>query len=177
MMPTINSRAKFLFFDSPRVKQAVDAAKRRVLMRQGQWLRKVAKNLIRKRKKPSAPGQPPHSHRGDLKRLLLYGYDPTTESVVIGPELARWGKSGPMAGTGTVPQRLEEGGGVIVEEIFGTRKGWFRATKRVLRSRYWQGAPRRFRRTSMAARPYMGPAYQRSEKKLAEIWQDSVKGT
>ncbi|HOM77081.1 MAG TPA: hypothetical protein PLE88_11240, partial [Anaerohalosphaeraceae bacterium] len=57
-----------LFFDSPKVIRAVDKSTRKVLSRFGAFVRRTAKQSIRKRKKSSTPGTPPSSHTGLLKR-------------------------------------------------------------------------------------------------------------
>src|SRR3990172_9517508 len=78
-----------LFFDHHAVTSRVDAATRRALSKFGAYVRADAKRSIRKasNSKPSAPGQPPKSRRGTLKRHIYFHYDPIKQSVVIGPEL------------------------------------------------------------------------------------------
>lgn len=74
-----------LFFDSPKVLGAVDKATRKIFSRFGAFVRRTAKGSIRKRKASSAPGQPPSSHTGLLKRFIFFSFDPHRKSVVIGP--------------------------------------------------------------------------------------------
>ena len=81
------SQAKSLFFDRAKVTSAVDRATRRVLSKFGAFVRKRAKTSIRKRKRVSAPGQPPSSHTGLLKRHIYFLFSPERRSVVIGPTL------------------------------------------------------------------------------------------
>jgi hypothetical protein len=76
---------KTLFFDKPTVLRAVDKAKRAVLSKAGAFIRTTAKHSIRTKKGSAPPGQPPHSHEGSLRRLIYFGYDPATDSVVVGP--------------------------------------------------------------------------------------------
>jgi hypothetical protein len=64
---------------------AVDKATRKVFSRFGAFVRRTARGSIRKRKKTSAPGQPPSSHTGLLKRFIFFSFDPSRKSVVIGP--------------------------------------------------------------------------------------------
>lgn len=78
-------KIKHLFFDHPKVLSAVDKATRSVLSRFGAFVRRTAKGSIRKRKASSAPGNPPSSHTGLLKRFIFFSYDPGQRSVVIGP--------------------------------------------------------------------------------------------
>jgi hypothetical protein len=104
----IHLKVKEFFFDRQAVLSKVDAATRKVLSKFGAFVRRAAKSSIRSRKKPSAPGQPPSSHTGLLKRLIFFGYDPASRSVVIGPA--------PLRSTVGAPPLLEYGG-------FARRKG------------------------------------------------------
>jgi len=47
--------------------------------------RKIAQNSIKIDPKPSAPGTPPHSRKGLLKKAILYVVDKDKQSVIIGP--------------------------------------------------------------------------------------------
>ena len=109
----ITMRMKILFFDAPRVKRAVDAATRRALSRAGAFIRQRAKTSIRKRKGISRPSRPPHSHAGHLRRLIFFGYDPSAESVVIGPLPFRKGEA---------PNLLEFGGKIVRTDHCGRRR-------------------------------------------------------
>lgn len=77
--------ASFVFFDKPEVMAAVDRGTRKALSKFGAYTRTRAKSSIKKRKGSSAPGSPPSSHTGYLKRLIFFGYDAQKKSVVIGP--------------------------------------------------------------------------------------------
>ena len=134
-----------LFFDRKAVLGKVDRATRRVLSRFGAFVRRTARSSIRKRKRTSAPGAPPSSHTGLLKKFIFFGYDPAKRSVVIGPERLS------QKGRGEAPHLLEYGGTGTVE-----RRG-----KR--------------RRAKVRARPFMGPAFEKEEPKLAAMWRDSIK--
>ena len=141
----IRFEIKQLFFDSPKVVRAVDRTTRRVLSKFGAFVRRTARSSIRKRKRISEPGSPPSSHSGLLKKFIFFGYDPAKRSVVIGPERLS------QAGRGEAPHLLEYGGTGTVE-----RRG-----KR--------------RRAKVRARPFMGPAFEKEEPKLAAMWRDSIR--
>jgi hypothetical protein len=111
------NQAKGLFFDRMAVTSAADRAQRRVLSKFGAYVRRGAKSSIRKRKRPSAPGSPPSSHTGLLKRYIFFLYEPQRRSVIIGPILL---------GKGTDAPRLLEHGGAV-----SRRKG-----KKPVRVRY-----------------------------------------
>ncbi|MBN2583071.1 MAG: hypothetical protein JXL80_08380, partial [Planctomycetes bacterium] len=134
-----------LFFDKKAVRNKVDAGTRRVLSKFGAFVRRTARGSIRKRKKPSPPGQPPSSHVGLLKKFIFFGYEPAKRSVVIGPvRLSQQGR-------GEAPHLLEYGGTGTVE-----RKG-----KR--------------KRAKIRARPFMAPAAEKEHPKLPAMWRDSVR--
>lgn len=143
----LDLRITQLFFDRPKVKRAVDAARRKVLSKGGAFIRQTARTSIRKRKGTSKPGSPPYSHVGLLRRFILFGYDRQSETVVIGPVVIKGS---------TAPRVLEQGGTTTV-----TRRRRGKRTER---------------RVRVAARPYMNPALEKERPKLPELWRNSVKG-
>ena len=95
-------QAKSKFFDQKKVIGAMNRAERRVLSKFGAFVRQGARSSIRKRKSASAPGSPPSSHSGLLKRNIFFVYDRNRSNVIIGPVLL---------GKGTnAPELLEHGG-------------------------------------------------------------------
>lgn len=142
------ARVKELFFDSEKVLRAADAGTRRALSKFGAFVRRRARSSIRQRKAISAPGSPPSSHKGTLKRSILFAYDPGRRSVVIGPLQA--GKSGEGA------RALEEGGAVrvVTERGAALRKG----------------RPLQYR-----ARPFMGPAFRAELSDLGRFFKGCVR--
>jgi len=144
----ISMDLKAIFFDRKAVRSAVDRTARRVLSRFGAFVRRAAKSSIRKRKRASAPGEPPSSHTGLLKQFIFFGYDRDRRSVVIGPQRLN-------QKIGDAPAALEHGGmSTVIEGLRGRR---------------------RKRKVKIAARPYMGPAFEQERPKLAAMWRDSVK--
>ena len=198
------AQVKKWFFDSPRVTDAVDAATRRVLSKFGAYVRRTAQCSIRSRRGTSRPGEPPHSHAGHLRKFISFWYDRSARSVVIGPEKLNKVQFDNRLQSGgvTVPQLLEYGGtGGVVEEAFRLPDGrlaWQRRSLRkagsirllaTLRARLDSGhslagigggavvpaGHHRFRTYRMAARPYMGPAFEKEKSVLPALWLDSVK--
>lgn len=103
---------KKLFFDKPKVIKIVGETMARTLNRMGGRIKITMKRSMKYAKGPSAPGTPPHAHRGKGKRPLLrtrtFHYlnpDKIKPSVIAGPELLP-GKSS----TKSVPRLLEKGG-------------------------------------------------------------------
>ncbi len=143
----VTMQVKTLFFDKQTVLRAVDQAKRAVLSKAGAFIRTTAKHSIRKRKGPAPPGKPPHSHTGLLKRFIFFGYDPASDSVVVGPVGFK---------RSTAPHVLEFGG---KSEVRYRRRG------KVVKTR-----------ATIAERPYMGPALEKERPKLPKRWAGSVRG-
>jgi len=76
---------KEMFFNSPAVLRAVDAATRQVLSKFGSYVRQSDRSSQRRRKSASAPGTAPSAHLGTVKDLTFFAYDPERRSVVEGP--------------------------------------------------------------------------------------------
>ena len=139
---------KEMFFDRGNVRKKTDSATRRVLGKFGAFVRRAARSSIRKRKRTSAPGEPPSSHTGLLRKFIFFGYDTERHSVVIGPQRLN-------QKVGDAPHALEQGGtSTVVEGLRGKRKK---------------------RRVKLTARPDMGPAFEQEQPKLPAMWRDSVK--
>lgn len=115
-------------------------------------------------KAPSQPGTPPHTHRGNLrdKPGIVYAFDPTTESVVVGqgsPSIAwlaslhEFGGSEDMVGWAWIPRwRGSYRAGII---------GWWRVGRSPQNTSRWEQT--RFReRHPYPARPYMRPAFAKA---------------
>lgn len=107
---------------------------------------------------PSQPGTPPHTHTGVMRRDIVFAYDFTTESVVIGSfmkggawlaSLHEFGGSSQMQAWAYVPQFYRTMNyGILSWKRVGT------SPRNVNR---WE--PTRFRQTfPYPARPYMRPA-------------------
>lgn len=60
----------------------------------GAAIRLTARRSIRRRKTASAPGQPPHTRRGQLRRSIAYAVEKARQRVLVGPDAAFVGPSG-----------------------------------------------------------------------------------
>lgn len=116
-MPFDIEAVKKLFFDRAAVRDAVDRGTRRALSKFGAFVRTRSRSSIRKRKKVSEVGKPPSSHRGDLRRLIYFAFDPARKSVVIGPT---------PFGKGEAPELLEYGGVVTRQTKDGPKTLYYR---------------------------------------------------
>lgn len=72
-------------FDADTVKKAVEKGGTKSLRQAGAYIRKSARNAVKKSSKSSAAGTPPHTRRGLLKRSILFGVEPRRKTVLIGP--------------------------------------------------------------------------------------------
>jgi len=145
----ITMRIKDMFFDRHVVMRAADAARRKVLSQAGAYIRTAARTTIRKRKGTAPPGKPPHSHEGSLRRLILFGYDRSSDSVVVGP--VGFKKS-------AAPRALEHGGETVVHRRVRGRGGKLVS-----------------RKVRIAARPFMAPALEKERPKLPLLWRNSIR--
>ena len=137
--------AKRTFFDRAGVIAAVSAAERSALSRFGAYVRQRARTSIRPRSGTSVPGAPPFSHVGLLRQFILFAYEPSRGSVVIGA-VQLGGKTG-----GDAPRLLEHGGSAL-----RMRRG------KLVRCQY-------------QPRPFMQPAFDRELSRLSPLWRDAIR--
>lgn len=81
------NEAKGAFFDRKAVMNALDKRTRQVFSRFGAYTRTIARNLMKRKKGTSTPGQAPFAHVGLIKDFLFFVLDASSRSVVIGPAL------------------------------------------------------------------------------------------
>lgn len=94
---------KKLFFDRKSVLAGMDQATRKALSKFGAYVRQRSRSSLKTKKGTAPPGAVPFSHTGKLKAGILFSFDPSTRSVVIGP--TRF-----TSGSGDAPRLLESGG-------------------------------------------------------------------
>jgi hypothetical protein len=111
-------KQKSFFLDRPRWRGILDASERDALMFSGGYIRKVAKNSMRRRKGPSTTEQSPTVWSGLLKQLIFFHLDTQTggedqNSVIVGPSYVPGvaEKQGvTYLSAKTIPRTLEIGG-------------------------------------------------------------------
>ncbi len=168
------------FLDRKEVGKRIGRANRQAMSKIGAFVRRRARSKLRRRKRPSEPGQPPSVHSQDrvanLKNIQ-FAYDPYQESLVVGPvKLNQVQQSWIDLGSNTVPQILEFGDAVQVQEVSRDQgKTWRR---RNARRKARVGERRRRRRTVYRPRPFMGPSLQEevAAGTIPHAWAGSVKG-
>jgi len=175
----VTMKIKQFFFEPDKVLRKAKNAKKAILSRAGARLRQWARRSIRPRKPGvySRPGSPPYSHVESQHRALnrkrkkagaapvslgfqgirhiLYGYDPSRDTVIVGP-ISNGRTSKPATRT------LEFGGTVNVMVRKRSSRG--RRSERVRRS------------AKIAPRPYMRPAMHAIAPSLPKMWQGAIRG-
>ena len=94
-----------------RVREAAEKAARRAFAKAAYRIFRDSQASIERSAEPSAPGEPPHTRRGQLKRAIRY--DATKDGAVIGPMAS-------MVGTSAVAQEFggQYKGGSYPERAF-----------------------------------------------------------
>ena len=143
----------FRFIDETRkLLEAVDKEKRKRMLRGGSLVRTIMKRSIRFRKrKKSQEGDPPFAHvRGFGLRSIFYAWDPSTETVVIGPVVGD--------DRTNAPQALEFGGYSMISVSTRDRR---RSGRRRIRAR-------------IKRRPYSFPALEKASDKYPEVFKGLI---
>lgn len=187
----VNIKIKDLFFRPEKVIKGLNAANRKVLSKAGAFIRTAARSSIKTRSynSTSKPGDPPFDHAGfalarenkkrkaaglDRRkaavfgkgiRAILFGYDASRKSVVIGPL-----RFGGTRGSSTVPHTLEFGG-TVQTNIARIQKGGRDASGRFLNDKKIYGP---LRTAPFPARPFMAPALKKELPNLPARWRASV---
>lgn len=157
------------------------------------YIRKVARHSIRRSKKPSAPGTPPHTRKGQLRRSILYAVEKNKLSAVIGPAvqlISRIGAVHEFGGTDRPKFRqpnwkLSIGGHGPVAEATGGgfRFAKLRTGRQVAQARatapaaltYYRQEWRRKGPRKYPRRAFMGPALEKTRPMLPSHWAGSVR--
>ena len=139
----------------------------------------MRRNILRRRKSVSDPGNPPSVRSKDSRKTLkfvLYAFDPTTETGVVGsvffPSRTRH-----VTNVNAVPGTLEDGGSVRYTEAFiETRLESFWLTVNSKNAARVKTRPQRRRRVQIRPRPYAIRSLERAdaEGKLTDPWRDVI---
>ena len=130
-------KVRFTRLDDPVIRKYLDEKSRRALNVLGSVTMREARRLIQKRIQPSKPGEPPSSPTGTLKRTIVYGYDTSARSVVVGPYRMR------SKVKVNVPNVLEYGGYVITATDWTPAEVGKYAPIRIARTRAGLGGNKR----------------------------------
>lgn len=157
----ITAKFKDFFIDRAKVLKKIGEARAKSLMRGGGRIRITAQRSMRYRENgASRPGDPPFAHKKTgalLRKLLFFIYDDQSDSVVVGPVVARKGEA----------PRLNEFGGVIRNP----RTRFITGNRGAPRTRIPAGAF-----ITYPPRPFMSPALEKQLPRLPKDWANSVQG-
>lgn len=178
MLEVDYSITKF-FFDRLEIENKLATKERRAMSKIGAFIRTSARTSLKRRKATSAAGSPPSVHSKDKVATLkniLFGYDPSSHSVVAGPVgLNQVNQEAAAQASRPVPAIMEHGGTVAIQEerwktINGNGK-WYRRDMRRLPS---ESKLYRVRIANYEPRPFMAPALERerSNGKLISAWKE-----
>lgn len=128
----------------------------------------VRTRILRRRKEPSRPGEPPSIHAPGDGGLRAIDYQVTGDATAVyaGPKLAsRAGQS--------VPAKLEHGGETTIHEAalasgrrYPNGRRW-RRLRTGQRPRQWERSRRR--RVTVEPRPFMGPGLEQTAPDLPKL--------
>lgn len=156
------------FFDRQKVKTKAEKVRLKNLSKCGAFVRTIARSSLRHRKKTSNPGQTPSVHTkhpfATLKNIL-FGYDPQSKGVVVGPVAVNGNKQ-------DVPRLMEKGG---IARRFAKYVPSKTKTGRVKKKGVEVVRLKNARSVSYDARPFMWPALKKEKAKFAKVWKNTIK--
>jgi hypothetical protein len=169
----MSASMKRYFLDRQEVARQIGRANQRALIRAAAFIRRRARSSLRRRRRPSQPGQPPSVHSTNnvaTLKNIQFAYDPQSQALVIGPVALTGGQSnfGPQLAGQTVPQVMEFGATVKMREA-RVGRSWRNRPRRVR-----SGQPIRVRRVKYQPRPFMGPAFQAEAGNVPSAWIGTV---
>jgi hypothetical protein len=130
------------------VKDAYLKAERQVLTKAAGRGRMMARRAMRRRSRAARPGEAPSVRKGQLKRFLIYAYEPARHVAVFGPRKL-------SGATGDTPEALERG-------------------KTTMR-RVGRGRNRRQQAVTYEKRPAMVPALKELTPGLPAMWKNAIR--
>ncbi len=80
-------------FDKARIAKASRDGSIKSLGHGAATIRLIARRSIKRSAEPSAPGKPPHTRKGQIKKAILYEVEKAEQRAVIGPEFSVVGPS------------------------------------------------------------------------------------
>ncbi|MCY3019534.1 MAG: hypothetical protein NTW87_10970 [Planctomycetota bacterium] len=184
--------------NSAKVLKAVARETQKNLGKAGAYIRGIAMRSIKVSPEKAAPGKPPHTRKGRLKKAIVFAVNKAEESVVIGPTFSNVGKIGrthefggeepPKKTKVRKPNwKLDVGGhGPVRVEGFDSHYAKLRTTAQVQRAEQLAKdvtaiAEQRAQSASTKTRhypprPFMEPALSVAKERLPKLWANSVKG-
>lgn len=168
--------AKKGFFDSEKVLKEVKYAERRALSKAGAYVRRAARDRLRKRKSSAGPGESPNVHVSGMGlRQIFFFYDWNEGTVIIGPI----GYGTQPHSNVTVPELMEKGGTVQIRVTAGLLSRLYRQGQYDSSAMEAHGAlvskKGQIVTLNYDPHPFMKPAREEVEPDMADFWHDSIR--
>jgi len=175
------------------LERAVEKGSFAGLRRAAGVVRLTAARSIRRRKKASSPGRPPHTQTGKLKRLIRYDADERNMTAVIGPipgisaetiwNLHEHGGNRKRKFKPLAAKDYEVGKAAPMRVGLGGKVRWvkIKTAKQAERAKSIVHVANTVRENESKIdrhyepRPFMKPALDKTSSSLPKLWQDSVK--
>lgn len=146
-----------IFFDRTPVIAALLKKERRALSRSGAYVAQVARTSIYKKRRPSKPGDPPHSHSGKLRQMIASGVDSNRVCAVAGAL-----RRSDVTNAGNTPRVLEHGGRTKIAK-----------PKKQNRNRNDEKVYGKFKDYAVIApRPFMSSALIQSQRAINQFFKE-----
>jgi len=183
--------------ETRKVAKLAEKANRKNLGKAGAYVRGVAQRMIKVSPEPSAPGTPPHTRKGRLKKAILYGVERSAQEVVAGPTRSAIGLIGhahEFGGTEPAKKprsrkprkwKLDIGGHGPLRTDGKSVVGVGRLRTAAQIRRAWdivvslpeaKGGMAAPKPRHYPPRPFMGKALEISRERLPAMWHNSLKG-
>lgn len=166
------------FIDRANVLEKVGKARQKALMTAGAYIRRAARDRLKRSKKSAPPGESPRRHSPDPNlATILFALDPSTDSMVIGPVKLNAKKPLRNSSAETLPQLLEHGGTAEITEYSLTGAEWMplpAAVKAKEKRRQPERLLKRRTRQVQYSNPFMGPALQAALPDIPAKFRDLI---
>ena len=163
------------FIDRANVAEKVGKARQRALMVAGAYIRRAARDSLRRSKKSAAPGDPPRRHSSEPNlATILFALDPSTGTMIIGPVGLNQRLNNATADT--LPELLEHEGEQDVDQFSPDGDNWMplpAAVKAKERRKSTRPLERRTKRVRYS-NPFMAPALKKALPSIPAHFRDMI---
>lgn len=157
-------------------------------------VRRKARQKITRSPAASAPGEPPHTRKGKMKKAMIYSVDQQAEGAYVGYSYAHFLRIGRTHEFGGVEYKVYKGrkpgkmrlwvggygpiavkGGKFRFAKLRTQAQVDAALKIAPQASQAQAQPGRVQKNVYPARPTLAPTLRENQGELARLWENSVK--
>lgn len=192
----ITIKTKDWFFDRQKVVDALKKAKRKSLREAGGFVRTTARRSMKRvspakraklaergQRTQSPAGSPPNCHvQGPSLKTILFAFEPSTESVIVGPVQFNTQNSTIAKVQSTTPGLHERGESATIREFRVIPAGenpssiaWQPVRKKgAFVAKFGARIEQRRRRVKYPKRAFMNPALEKASPKFPELFKNSI---